>query len=88
MPQQKAWTGGYGTAYRRPDSDFDRVYRNHTALFLFHIQPTYLYRTHPIPDGRDQHHKDRGGVGDQSSCDTANGNVTGGGRLGQTMKTW
>jgi hypothetical protein len=76
-----------GIAYRRPDFDFDRVYHTHTALFPFHTQPTCLYRTHPNPDGKD-HCKDRGGVDDQGSHDTANGNATGEDRRGQTRKTW
>ena len=77
-----------GMAYRRLDSDFDRVYRNHTDLFLFHTQPIYLFHMHPIPDGTDHHHRDRGRVDDQDNHDTVNGNVTGEGKRGQTKKTW
>ena len=79
---------GLVVPYRRLDFGFDRVYRNHGALFLFHTQPTYLYRTHPIPVGKDHHCKDRGEVGDQHSRGRVNGSVNDEGRRGQTRKTW
>ena len=75
-------------SYRRPDFDFDRVYRDHTALFPFHTRPTYLYRMHPIPVGKDPRHKDRGKVDDQRSRGRVNESVNGEGRREQTRKTW
>ena len=74
-------------AYCRLDFDFGHAYCNHTALSLFRIQTTYLFHTHPIPNGRDHQHKDRDRVGDQGSLDMVSENVTGGGKLVQTRKT-
>lgn len=74
-------------AYRRLDFDFDRVYHNHMALFPFHTQPIYLYRTHPILVGKDHRRKDRGKVDGRRSCGRANESVNGGGKRGQTRKT-
>ena len=42
---------------------------------------------HPTLDGRG-HRKDRGRVGDQGGRDRENGNVTDGGKQGQTRRTW
>jgi len=87
-PRRKERVGESKMSYRRLDFGFDRVYRNHTALFLFHTRPTYLFRMHPIPVGKDPHRKDRGKVGDQGRRDRENGSVNGEGRRGQTRKTW
>lgn len=86
-PRQKEWASEREMSYRHPDSDFDRAYYNHTALFLFHTQPTYLYRMHPIPAGKGHHRKDRGKVDDQGSRGRVNGSVNGEDRRGQTMRT-
>jgi len=75
-------------SYRRLGFGFDRAYCNHVVLFLFHTQPTCLYRTLPIPVGKDRHRKDRGKVDDRRSHGRVNGNVNGEGRRGQTRKTW
>jgi len=75
------------TTYRRPGFGFDRVDRNRTALFPCHTQPTYLYRRHPIPAGKDLHRKDRGKVDGQRSRGRANESANGGGKRVQTRKT-
>ena len=75
-------------SHHRLDFDFDRVSRNHRALFLFHMLPTYLFHMSPIPVGRDHYRKDRGKVDDQRNRGRVNGSVNGEGRRGQTRKTW
>ena len=75
-------------SYRRLGFYFDRVCHNHTALFPFHIQPTYLYRTPPILVGKDRQRRDRGKVDGRGSRGRETGSVNGGGRRGQPRKTW
>ena len=58
------------------------------ALFLFHNQPTYLYRMRPIPVGKDRRRKDRGGVDGRDSHGRVNVSVSVGGRRVRTRKTW